>query len=271
MRTKTLLSLGLACFLAGTTYQGQKQQQTGPVTPKVGEAPQSSSAKDEPYFRMDCDAWDSIRPTNGSIWEKMTQVNLTVEEAISLAVEYAKEDRKIANVRVSKAQFVPSEKPFFDIELLTYNEEKDRVLRWQVYVGVKIRAVKRMMVQERFPGTPIPHRASITETDSGLLIADIREGDGLEVTPESTVKIHYVGTILDGTVVFNTYTGRNPETYPLAKAPLKGVVEGLVGARVGGKRKLILPPELAYGELGGGGVIPPNAVVVMDIEVLKVD
>jgi hypothetical protein len=270
MRTKNLLSLGLTCVLAGAaTFQGQKQQQSGPVKPKVGETPQSSSAKDEPYFRMDCDEWDRLRPTNESIWQKMTEADLTVEEAISLALEYAKEDRKFPNVRLSKAQFVPSEKPFFDIELFTYNEANDRVLRWQVYVGVKTRQVKRWMVQERFPGTPI--RVPLRETDSGILMADIREGDGLEVTPESTVKIHYVGSILDGTVVFNTYTNRSPETYPLTKAPLKGMVEGLVGARAGGKRKLILPPELAYGEAGAGGVIPPNAVVVVDVEILKVE
>ena len=90
-----------------------------------------------------------------------------------------------------------------------------------------IRALK-----ERFPGTPI-RNAPLTETDSGILIADIREGDGLEVTPESTVKIHYVGSILDGTIVFNTYTNRNPETFPLAKAPLKGVTEGLVRISIG--------------------------------------
>ena len=271
MRSKNFLPLGLALALTGlATLQGG-QQASGPIRAKIGETPQSTSGKDEPYFRVDCDEWDRIRPSNRSIWNKMTEANLTVEEAISIALEYAREDQKIPDVRVSKAQFVPHEKPFIEVELFTYNEHTDRVMRWQVYVGVKTRQVKRWMAQWRFPGTPLPHEVELKELDSGILFADIHPGDGLEVTPESTVKVHYVGSILDGTIVFNTYTNRNPETYPLTKAPLKGMVQGLVGARAGGKRKLILPPEYAYGELGAGGVIPPNAVVVLDIEILKVE
>ena len=93
----------------------------------------------------------------------------------------------------------------------------------------------------------------------------------LRLSLVSTLQVHYVGSILDGTIVFDTYEARKPETFKLSKAPLQGMRKGLVGARAGGKRKLILPPSLAYGDQGFGGVVPPNAAVILDIEILRVD
>jgi len=274
MRTLNLLSLGLTCFLAGTaTFQGQDPQQpNGPVKPEVGVAPQSLSAKDDPYYRVDCDDWARLRPTENSVWEKMVAADMTLEEAVFLAVEYAKEERKYPNVRVLSAEFVGGDKPFYEVQVLTWNEEKEQARRWQVYIGLKLKQVKRWLIQERFPGTPVrEERAPLIETESGLLIHDIRPGDGLQATADSTVQVHYVGSILDGTIVFDTYEARKPETFKLSKAPLQGMAEGLVGARAGGKRKLILPPSLAYGDKGFGGVVPPNATVILDIEILRVD
>jgi len=275
MRTFHLLTVGLSCFLAGTaTFQGQGrgQQQNpnqGPVKPQLGVTPESVPAKDDPFYRQDCDDWASFLPSETSVWEKLVAADMTLEEAISLAVEYAKEERHYPLVRVQSAQFVAGDKPFFEVMLLTWNENKEKAQRWQVYVGLKTKQVKRWLVQERFPGTPV--RGELVELPSGLMWHDVREGDGAEVTPESTVQVHYVGSILDGTIVIDTYEARTPDTFAMSKAPVKGMSEGLVGARAGGKRKLILPPELAYGDQGFAGVVPPGAAVIFDVEILRVD
>lgn len=279
MRTFHLLTIGLSCFLAGTaTFQGQQGQQgrarpqdpnQGPMRPEIGVKPESVSAKDDPFYRQDCDDFASFLPSETEVWEKLVAAEMTLEEAVALSVEYAKEERMYPEVRVLSAQFVPGDKPFFEVIVLTWNEKKDKAQRWQVYVGLKTRKVKRWLIQERFPGTPI--RGELIETASGMMIHDAREGDGAEVTPESTVQVNYVGSILDGTIAIDTYEGRQPETFKLSKAPLRGITEGLVGARAGGKRKLILPPELAYGERGFAGVIPPGAALILDIEILRVD
>jgi hypothetical protein len=275
MRTLKLLSLGLTCFLAGTTFQGQKQEQqqpNGPIKPQVGVTPESISAKDDPFYRVDCDDWARLRPSETTVWEKMVAADMTLEEAVFLAVEYAKEERNYPTVRVLSAQFVGGDKPFYEVEVLTWNDKKDKAQRWQVYIGLKLKQVKRWLILERFPGTPVREdKAPLIETESGLLIHDVRPGDGLEATADSTVQVQYVGSILDGTIVFDTYDARNPETFKLSKAPLRGMTEGLVGVRAGGKRKLILPPSLAYGDQGFGGVVPPNAAVILDIEILRVD
>lgn len=271
MRILPLLTVG-SCFLAAAAAVQNPQQGPGKgqgmTHPKVGQAPPGTPGKDEPVYRVDCDDWATVRPDDKDIWEKMTAADMSLEQAMEIAVAYAKDEQKYENVRVSMAQFVPSQKPFYEVELLTWKEDKDSVLRWQVYVGVKTKKVKLWKIQERFPGTPV--RGELITTDSGLMINDVREGDGPVVEANSTVKVNYVGSILDGTLVFDTYAARQPHTFTLPNAPVKGMAEGLVGAREGGKRKLILPPDLAYGDKGYPGYIPPNATVVFDIEILEV-
>lgn len=272
MRTVPILTLGASCFLAAAaTVQGPQQgpgKGQGMTHPKVGQAPPATPGRDDPVFRVDCDDWATVRPDNMEIWDKMTEADMSLEQAIDAAVRYAKEDQGYENVRVRMAQFIPSDRPFFEIELFTWKEDKDVALRWQVFVGVRTKGVKLWMIQERFPGTPV--RGEIITKDSGLMIHDVRAGDGPMVEPDSTVKVNYVGTILDGTLVFDTYAAMRPDTFTLPNAPVKGMAEGLIGAREGGKRKLILPPDLAYGEGGYPGFVPPNATVVFDIEILEV-
>jgi len=107
-------------------------------------------------------------------------------------------------------------------------------------------------------------------TPSGLSITDIVVGDGAEAVSGETVTVNYRGTLANGKEFDSSY-GRGPFSFPLgAGRVIRGWDEGVAGMRVGGKRKLVIPPDLAYGERGAGGVIPPNATLTFEVELLKV-
>jgi peptidylprolyl isomerase len=111
----------------------------------------------------------------------------------------------------------------------------------------------------------------LTTTESGLGYYDIVTGEGAEAASGMTVLVHYSGWLEDGTLFDSSVTRGEPFSLTLgAGGVIPGWEEGLVGMKVGGKRQLIIPPDLAYGEAGAGGVIPPNATLIFDIELLEI-
>ena len=107
-------------------------------------------------------------------------------------------------------------------------------------------------------------------TPSGLRITDLELGTGAEAVSGMTVSVNYRGTLENGKEFDSSY-GRGPFSFPLgAGRVIRGWDEGVAGMRVGGKRKLVIPPDLAYGERGAGGVIPPNATLVFEVDLLRI-
>ena len=106
----------------------------------------------------------------------------------------------------------------------------------------------------------------------GLKVEDVKIGDGAVATPGKTVSVHYTGRLTDGTKFDSSYDRGQPIEFPLgAGVVIKGWDLGIEGMKVGGKRKLTIPPELAYGSRGTpGGPIPPNATLAFDVELTAV-
>jgi peptidylprolyl isomerase len=107
-------------------------------------------------------------------------------------------------------------------------------------------------------------------TDSGLRITDLEIGSGAEAVSGEMVSVNYRGTLTNGKEFDSSY-GRGPFQFPLgAGRVIRGWDEGVAGMKVGGKRKLVIPPDLAYGSRGAGGVIPPDATLIFEVELLGV-
>lgn len=111
----------------------------------------------------------------------------------------------------------------------------------------------------------------MVQADSGLYYQDLREGTGVTAAAGMKVTVHYTGWLTDGTQ-FDTSRHREPFYFDLGRGTvIAGWEEGLSGMKVGGKRKLVIPPDLGYGESGSGSTIPPNATLVFEIELLEVE
>ncbi len=111
----------------------------------------------------------------------------------------------------------------------------------------------------------------VITTDSGLKYIDVKVGDGDEAKKGNTVTVHYTGTLKDGKKFDSSKDRDEPFQFPLgAGKVIKGWDEGVAGMKVGGTRKLIIPPELGYGKRGAGNVIPPDAELHFTVELLKV-
>ena len=108
-----------------------------------------------------------------------------------------------------------------------------------------------------------------TTTASGLIIEDLVTGDGAEAAAGQEVTVHYTGWLTDGTKFDSSKDRDDPFVFPLDGCRvIRGWDEGVQGMKIGGKRKLTIPPDLGYGARGAGGVIPPNATLVFEVELL---
>ncbi|MDB9315578.1 FKBP-type peptidyl-prolyl cis-trans isomerase [Spirulina sp. CS-785/01] len=111
----------------------------------------------------------------------------------------------------------------------------------------------------------------VITTDSGLQYVEIKEGVGASPEPGQTVVVHYTGKLEDGSKFDSSRDRGQPFSFKIgAGRVIKGWEEGIASMKVGGRRKLIIPPELGYGERGAGGVIPPNATLIFDVELLRI-
>ena len=125
-------------------------------------------------------------------------------------------------------------------------------------VGLQTHAQDKTKIKEKKVG------------DAVLKYEDLKEGDGGEAKKGDVVDVHYTGWLTDGKK-FDSSVGKQPFSFNLGEGRvIKGWDEGVAGMKVGGKRKLTIPPELGYGARGAGNVIPANATLVFEVELLKI-
>ena len=104
-----------------------------------------------------------------------------------------------------------------------------------------------------------------------MIKEDLVVGHGASAEAGKDIVVHYVGCLEDGTQFDSSRARDEPLDFPLGEGQMiKGWEQGLVGMKVGGKRKLTIPPDLGYGDRGAGGVIPPKATLLFDIELISI-
>ena len=126
---------------------------------------------------------------------------------------------------------------------------------------------------QAIPNTKSPTKVTGegVKTDSGLQYWEIKVGTGEEAKAGDKVKVHYTGWFTDGKKFDSTVDANQPYSFTLGKNEvIKGWDEGVTGMKVGGKRQLRIPPELAYGEAGYKTIIPPNATLIFDVQLLAI-
>lgn len=134
----------------------------------------------------------------------------------------------------------------------------------------------QLLAAEKTVKTPASTKTEMTKetrmkTASGLEYIEIKEGTGATPKKGQQVIVHYTGLLKDGTKFDSSVDRGQPFVFVIGVGQvIKGWDEGVGTMKVGGKRKLIIPPQLGYGERGAGGVIPPNAELHFDVELLDV-
>ena len=187
----------------------------------------------------------------------VTAPMVTIPNAIRTAIE--------TNDGLVKAVFKNTDADPPTITVVMYNDGKRH--------DVVVDAVSGKMVSDtvvpRFPGAAIGDREMIS-TESGLMFVDLEEGAG-EIPPDasSKVSVHYTGWLVDGTKFDSSVDRGQPAVFGL-NGVIKGWTEGVGGMKVGGKRKLIIPFDLAYGP-AGRGPIPARATLIFDVQLLNIE
>jgi peptidylprolyl isomerase len=128
-----------------------------------------------------------------------------------------------------------------------------------------------MAVQEQVKAKDNAAVAKTVTSASGLKYIDVKVGSGASPVKGKQVKVHYTGTLENGKKFDSSVDRKEPFTFNIGVGQvIAGWDEGVMSMKVGGTRKLIIPSKLGYGERGAGGVIPPNATLLFDVELLEV-
>ncbi len=213
-------------------------------------------------YRLDGKIFDSSYDRGEPITFPLNGVIKGWQEAIPLLKKGGKGTFIIPShlaygVRGAGADIPPNTVLIFDVELMDFYREEEKVAR------------QKKIDQENILKYLKDNGLKAEKTLSGIHYIIEKAGSGAEVKETSFVKVHYKGSLLNGKVFDSSYERNEPSMFPLNRV-VKGWQEAIPLLKKGGKGKFLIPSHLAYGERGAGEVIPPNSVLVFEVELLDV-
>jgi FKBP-type peptidyl-prolyl cis-trans isomerase FkpA len=132
-------------------------------------------------------------------------------------------------------------------------------------------ASQNKQTENNLAGAGLPDTSNLTTTSTGLQYKDVIVGSGAEAKPGDTVSVHYTGWLTNGTKFDSSVDRGQPFSFTLGQGRvIAGWDEGVAGMKEGGKRVLVIPSNLGYGTSGAGNVIPPNATLIFEVELLGI-
>ncbi|QOG02016.1 peptidylprolyl isomerase [Flavobacterium sp. MDT1-60] len=158
------------------------------------------------------------------------------------------------------------------VEIIRVGEEAEKFNAIEAFVGLKGARLKRDAALKAESEAKMEQLAAgFDKTDSGLRYKMIQKGDGKRAEAGKTVAVHYEGSLESGKVFDSSYPRKKPIEFRLGQGQvIEGWDEGIALLQVGDKARFVIPSDLAYGAAGAGGVIPPNATLIFDVELMEV-
>ncbi|WP_394776802.1 peptidylprolyl isomerase [Flavobacterium sp.] len=159
-----------------------------------------------------------------------------------------------------------------NVEIIRVGEEAEKFNAIESFIGLKGARLKRDAALKAESEAKMEQLAAgFDKTESGLRYKMIQKGDGKKAESGKTVAVHYEGSLENGKVFDSSYPRKKPIEFRLGQGQvIEGWDEGVALLQVGDKARFVIPSDLAYGAAGAGGVIPPNATLIFDVELMEV-